>query len=146
MNLDTLTTVDNVYQIFKKYNNNVDNNTVHLELQIISLKERTQSLEYLCKELEKKLEEALNKQPKEEQSNELDDFYHKLCEIHKTYFPDSRATQLYENFAQWYVQNRQDDPFFLSNNQVIEKFSQYAVEKWRYATKKQDIETGHTLR
>lgn len=57
--------------------------------------------------------------------NRLDDFYKRMCEIHKEKVPDWRFGQLCSNFFGWLVSEKQKDLFFPEDKQMLEYFEEY---------------------
>ena len=61
--------------------------------------------------------------------NRLYDFYRQLQEIHITYFPDWRFTQLISNFEYWLRENKNiHDMFYLEEDNVLEYMSEYVKD------------------
>ena len=56
-------------------------------------------------------------------------FYNKLQEIHITYFPDWRFTQLILNFEYWLRSNKNiHDMFYLEEDNVLKYMSEYVKD------------------
>lgn len=54
--------------------------------------------------------------------NRLDNFYEKLKELHKTYCPDWRFGQLIINFINWHYNIYKADPFYIEENECLDRF------------------------
>ena len=56
-------------------------------------------------------------------------FYNKLQEIHITYFPDWRFTQLISNFEYWLRANKNiHDMFYLEEDNVLNYMNEYVKD------------------
>ena len=56
-------------------------------------------------------------------------FYNKLQEIHITYFPDWRFTQLISNFEYWLRANKNiHDIFYLEEDNVLNYMNEYVKD------------------
>lgn len=55
----------------------------------------------------------------------LDDFYTKLCELHKECIPDWRFGQFCSNFFGWLYSEKGIDLFFPEESQMIEFIEEY---------------------
>jgi len=55
----------------------------------------------------------------------LDDFYKKMCELHKAYFPDWRWGQMCSNFFGWLITEKSKDLFFPEENDMMKYFEEY---------------------
>ena len=57
--------------------------------------------------------------------NRLDDFYTKLCELHKEYVSDWRFGQFCSNFFGWLMTEKGKDLFFPEEIQMIAYVEEY---------------------
>ena len=56
--------------------------------------------------------------------NRLDEFYAKMCETHKKYFPDWRFGQFISNWFGWVGR----DPWFAEEDEWLESLDKYVKE------------------
>ncbi len=57
----------------------------------------------------------------------LDEFYDKLKEIHKNYYPDFRWGQLCSNFFGWLASEKHVDLFFPEEDRMLKYLEEYAT-------------------
>lgn len=57
--------------------------------------------------------------------NRLDDFYKKLKNYHKKYFPDMRFIQLIHNFLTWHYQEYKTDGFYIEEDECLKRFKKF---------------------
>ena len=62
--------------------------------------------------------------------NRLDDFYDKLKELHKTYYPDFRFGQLIMIFIGWHLSVYKNDPFYIEEDKCLDRFKEM-IEKMK---------------
>lgn len=55
----------------------------------------------------------------------LDNFYNKLCKLHKTHIPDWRFGQLCSNFFGWLFAEKGRDMFFIEETQMLIYLEEY---------------------
>ena len=63
----------------------------------------------------------------------LDDFYNKVKDIHKKYFPDWRFGQLMSNFLGWLYQEKKRDCFFPEEDEMLKHLEEYANKNSQWA-------------
>lgn len=63
----------------------------------------------------------------------LDDFYNKVKDIHKKYFPDWRFGQLMSNFLGWLYQEKNRDCFFPEEDEMLEHLEEYVKKNSQWA-------------
>ncbi len=57
--------------------------------------------------------------------NRLDEFYDKLKELHKKYYPDWRFGQFCSNFFGWLYQEKKIDLFYPEEDAMIKYIEEY---------------------
>ena len=62
-------------------------------------------------------------------SNRLYNFYNEVTRLHMTYIPDWRVGQFWLNFLSWLSTEKNNDPFFPEESQMLTYLREYFGEK-----------------
>ena len=61
--------------------------------------------------------------------NRLYNFYNEVTRLHMTYIPDWRVGQFWLNFLSWLSTEKNNDPFFPEESQMLTYLREYFGEK-----------------